>query len=175
MPEAGLTGTFLELPHGMPYPQSHEAVVETFAVEQAEAFKGCEHDFHQTVNKGHGRIEKRCCRAIGTPEYTRYVDSGGVGPDLHSLVMIEAQRLQGEQVVSETRYYISSLPEDTRVLLRAATGVWRTVCPGSWTWPSGRTKAVSVPATPPTTCRSCTARRKQAGWNDGYRLKVLSN
>ena len=54
-------------------------------------------------------------------------------------------------------------------------------------------RAVSAPATPPTTCPSCgawpstscaakttakggiAARRKQAGWNDGYLLKVLSN
>ena len=41
-------------------PQQHEAVVETFAVEQAEVFEGCDHDFYQTVNKNHGRIETRC-------------------------------------------------------------------------------------------------------------------
>ena len=42
-------------------PQQHEAVVETFAVEQAEVFEDCDHDFYQTVNKNHGRIETRCC------------------------------------------------------------------------------------------------------------------
>ena len=34
-------------------PQLDEAVVKTFAVEQAEAFEGCDHDFHKTVNKNH--------------------------------------------------------------------------------------------------------------------------
>ena len=43
-----------------------EAVVETFAVEQAE---GCDRDCHQTVNKNHGRIETRRCGVLGTPEY----------------------------------------------------------------------------------------------------------
>ncbi len=38
--------------------------------------------------------------------------------------MIEAQRRQGEQVVSETRYYISSLPADARALLRAVRSHW---------------------------------------------------
>ena len=38
-------------------PQLHEAVVETFAVEQAEDLEGCHHDFHKTVNQNHGRIE----------------------------------------------------------------------------------------------------------------------
>jgi len=36
-------------------PQWHEAVVETFAVEQAEGFEGCDHDGHQTVNQNPGR------------------------------------------------------------------------------------------------------------------------
>jgi len=43
-----------------------EAVVEPFAVEQAE---GCDRDCHQTVNKNHGRIETRRCGVLGTPEY----------------------------------------------------------------------------------------------------------
>jgi predicted transposase YbfD/YdcC len=105
-------------------PQLHEAVVETFAVEQAEGFEGCDHDFHQTVNKNHGRIETRRCWVIGTPEYTRYADPDGIWSDLHSLVMIEAQRRQGDQVTSETRYYISRLPADARGLLQAVRSHW---------------------------------------------------
>ncbi len=73
-------------------PQLHEAVVETFTVEQAEGFEGCDHDCHQTVNKNHGRIETRRCWVLGTPEYSRYVDPDGAWSDLHSLIMIEAQR-----------------------------------------------------------------------------------
>ncbi len=68
--------------------------------------EGCDHDFHKTVNKNHGRIETRRCRVIGTPEYIRYVDPDGLWPDLRSLVLIEAQRRQGDRVTSETRYYI---------------------------------------------------------------------
>ena len=62
-------------------PQLHEAVVETFAVEQAEVFEGCDHDFHQTVRKNHGRIETRRCWVLGTPEYVRYVDPDGAWPE----------------------------------------------------------------------------------------------
>ncbi len=61
-------------------PQLHASVVETFAVERAEGFDGCNHNFHKTVNKNHknhGRIEMRRCWVIGTPEYIRYVDSPG--------------------------------------------------------------------------------------------------
>lgn len=48
--------------------QLHEAVAETFAVELAEGFEGCDHDCHKTVNKNHDRIETRRCWAQGTPE-----------------------------------------------------------------------------------------------------------
>ena len=66
-------------------------------------------------------------------------------------------------------------------------------CTGSWTWPSGRTKAASAPAHAAhnmsilrrlalnllrreTTAKGgIAAKRKQAGWNDSYLLKVLSN
>ncbi len=138
-------------------PQWHAAVVETFAPEQAEAFEGCDHDFHKTVNKNHGRIETRRCWVIGTPEYIRYVDPDGLWPDLRSLVLIEAQRRQGDRVTSETRYYIPACRRRRSSCCRAcaATGASRMPCTGFWTWPSGRTKAASVPATPPTTCRSC--------------------
>ena len=61
-------------------PPLHEAVVETFAVEQVEGFEGCDHDFHKTANNNHGRIETRRCWVIGTPEYIRYVAPDGPGP-----------------------------------------------------------------------------------------------
>ncbi len=105
-------------------PQWHEAVVETFAVEQAEAFEGCDHDVHKTVNKNHGRIETHRCWALGTPEYRRYMDPGEIWPDLHSLVMIEAQRQQGDQDTAATCYYISSLPPDACILHGAVCSHW---------------------------------------------------
>ena len=43
--------------------QLHEAVAETFAVEQAEGFEGCDYDCHKTVNKNYTRR----CWALGTP------------------------------------------------------------------------------------------------------------
>ena len=176
-------------------PQLHEAVVETFAVEQAEGFEGCDHDFHQTVNKNHGRIETRRCWVLGTPEYTRYVDPGGVWPDLHSLIMIESQRRQGDQVTSETRYYISSLPADAGALLQAVRSHWGIENALHWVLDMAfredesrirtghaahnlsilRRMALNLLRRETTAKGGIAARRKQAGWNDGYLLKVLSN
>ncbi len=176
-------------------PQLHEAVVETFAVEQAEGFEGCDHDFHQTVNKNHGRIETRRCWVLGTPEYSRYVDPDGVWPDLQSLIMIEAQRRQGDQVTAETRYYISSLPADARVLLQAVRSHWGIENSLHWVLDMAfredasrvrtghaahnlsllRRMALNLLRRETTAKGGIAARRKQAGWNDGYLLKVLSN
>lgn len=89
-----------------------------------EGFEGCDHDCHKTVNKNHGRIEARRCLALGTPEYTWYAAPNKTWPDLHNLVMIEAQRRQGKQVVSETCCYISGLPADARALLQAVRSHW---------------------------------------------------
>ncbi len=176
-------------------PQLHEAVVETCAVEQAEGFEGCDHDFHQTVNKNHGRIETRRCWALGTSEYIRYVDPDGTWPDLCSLVMIEAQRRQGDQVTAETRYYISSLPADARALLQAVRSHWGIENSLHWVLDMAfredesrirtghaahnmsilRRLALNLLRRETTAKGGIAARRKQAGWNDAYLLKVLSN
>ena len=70
------------------------------------------------------RIETRRGWVIGTPAYSRYVDPDGAWPDLHSQVMLEAQRRQGDQVTAETRYYISRWPADARILLRTVHSHW---------------------------------------------------
>ena len=176
-------------------PQLHEAVVETFAGEQAEGFGGCDHDFHKTVNKNHGRIETRRCRALGTPEDTRDADPDGTWPDRHSLVMIEAQRRQGEQVVSETRCYIPSRPADARALRQAVRSPWGIENSLHWVLDTAfredesrirtghaahnmsirRRLALNLLRRETSAKGGIAARRKQAGWNDGYLLKVLSN
>ncbi len=176
-------------------PQLHEAVVETFAVEQAEAFEGCDHDVHQTVNKNHGRIETRRCWVIGTPEYIRYVAPDEAWPDLQSLVMIEAQRRQGDRVTAETRYYISSLPADARVLLQVVRSHWGIENSLHWVLDMAfredesrirtghaahnlsilRRMALNLLRRETTAKGGIAAKRKQAGWNDGYLLKVLAH
>ena len=45
-----------------------EDVQQIFEQAQAQDFPGIEHDFHQTIDRGHGRIEKRRCWALGQVE-----------------------------------------------------------------------------------------------------------
>ena len=75
----------------------------TGTVEPAEAFEGCDHDLHPTVNRNHGRSETRRGQVLGRPAYIRSVDPDGTRRDRHCRVLIEAQRRQGELGTSATR------------------------------------------------------------------------
>jgi predicted transposase YbfD/YdcC len=69
---------------------------------------------HTTVEKDHGRIERRRCWAIGDPAYLAYVDPDRAWPNLRSVVCIESTRRIGDHASTELRYYLSSLPPDAR-------------------------------------------------------------
>ena len=109
--------------------------------------------------------------------------------------MIEAQRRQGNQVTAETRYYISSVPADARVLLQAVRSHWGIENSLHWVLDMAfredesrvrtghaahnlsllRRMALNLLRRETTAKGGIAARRKQAGWNDGYILKVLSH
>jgi predicted transposase YbfD/YdcC len=79
---------------------------------------------HTTVEKGHGRIERRRCRAIGDPEYLAFIDPDGAWPHLQSVVCIESTRRIGDAVSTEARHYLSSLPADAHRLQRVVRSHW---------------------------------------------------
>ena len=77
------------------------------------------HDFCQTLDKRHGRIETRRCWTIDDPEQLSYVETGKYWPGLRSIGMVTAERRQRDRVSVESRYYISSLESDAKRLLQA--------------------------------------------------------
>ena len=81
----------------------HEGVRDVFGLARKSGFDGLGHDYHETVNAGHGRVETRRCWAVSDLDSVRYVDEGGQWPELTTLVMVEGRRVDG------SRYYISSL------------------------------------------------------------------
>lgn len=85
----------------------HE-VKETFVLVQAEQFAHVQHQFHQTVNKGHGRLEIRRSWTISDAEYLAYVDPKQRWKGLRSMGMVQAERHLGETITQETRYYLLS-------------------------------------------------------------------
>jgi predicted transposase YbfD/YdcC len=79
---------------------------------------------HATVEKNHGRIERRRCRAIGDPAYLAFIDPDRAWPDLRSVVCIESTRRIGDAVSTEARHYLSSLPADAKALSAAIRSHW---------------------------------------------------
>jgi predicted transposase YbfD/YdcC len=79
---------------------------------------------HTTLEKNHGRIERRRCRAIGDPAYLAFIDPDHSWPHLKSVVCIESTRRIGDAVSTEARHYLSSLPADAALLQRVIRSHW---------------------------------------------------
>jgi predicted transposase YbfD/YdcC len=79
---------------------------------------------HTTVEKDHGRIERRRCRAIGDPDYLAFIDPEHAWPNLRSVVCIESTRRIGDLTSTEARHYLSSLPADAAHLQQAIRSHW---------------------------------------------------
>ena len=91
-------------------PRLHYGVKDIFELARMSGLEEVEHDYCETIHKGHGRIETRRCWAVSDPELLSYVDHADEWKGLDSIVMIESERLVGDSRSSETRFYISRLP-----------------------------------------------------------------
>ncbi len=73
-------------------------VQEWFAYADQVAVQGMAHNYHEIVNKAHGRLERRRCWAVADPvafEYIRHYDGGA---DLQTMVRIERERRLADHV-----------------------------------------------------------------------------
>ena len=102
----------------------YEEVQDSFRLGHGEGFQGTAHDRYESVNGGHGRIERRRYWTIWDPEHIAYLDPGGEWAGLRSIGMVEAERRVGEKVTVERRYYLSSLCGQAREFAEAARGHW---------------------------------------------------
>jgi predicted transposase YbfD/YdcC len=68
---------------------------------------------HRTTEKGHGRLERREYYVCRLPEPLRRKHRW---PGLRTIGMVYRERTQGDQVQTETSYFISSLPAKVRQL-----------------------------------------------------------
>ena len=171
-----------------------EDVQDLFSCGQRTAFEAMEHDFHQTLDKGHGRIESRRCWTIDDPEQLSYVETAQNWPGLRSIGMVTAERRQGNRVSVESRYYISSLASDAQRLLRATRSHWGIENRVHWVLDLSfredesrvrvgnaaenlsvvRHLALNLLRQDRTVKGSIKGKRKRAGWDNDYLLAVLS-
>ncbi len=172
-----------------------EDVEDLFSCGQRTGFEDMKHDFCQTLDKSHGRIETRRCWTIDDPEQLSYVETGKYWPGLRSIGMVTAERRQRDRVSVESRYYISSLESDAKRLLQATRSHWGIENRVHWVLDLSfredesrvrtgnasenlaiiRHMALNLLRKDWTSKTSIKARRKLAGWDNDYLLSILSN
>ena len=95
-----------------------------FAYGDKQAFKGMQMDFHQTTHKTNGRIEIRRCWVVTDPLAFEYIRHYQGWADLNSIIRIQRERREGEQISHETAYYISSLSANAALIVEATQHHW---------------------------------------------------
>jgi len=172
-------------------PRLLEAIRGLYDDDDEMRWVDCEH--HKTVDKGHGRTEIRQCWTTSDSDYLKYITSLAEWPGLQSIAVIEAERRTSEGTTVQRRYLISSLESDAKRLLHAARTYWGIENKLHWVLDLAfreddsrlrkgdgpqnmavlRHIALNLLRLEDTAGISVRAKRKKAGWDNNYLLKVL--
>jgi predicted transposase YbfD/YdcC len=169
----------------------HADVAEFFEDARARGFVGVAHQYTETLDKDHGRLEKRRYWLVEEVEWlvARHDWAG-----LSSISMIERIRQVGDAVTSEVSYTINSLTGSVVKLARAARGHWgienqvHHVLDVTFDEDDCRIRKENAPQNlatvrhlalnllrqEPTHRRGIKGRIRRAGWDDDYLLRVLA-
>jgi len=101
----------------------YQDVITTFSEGMDTHFKGMRYQTHETVEKGHGRIETRRYFLVEDPLYIKYLDQQEKWPGLCRVGMVEAQREIEGVISKDRRYYLCSV-SSVQEFAQAARGHW---------------------------------------------------
>ena len=104
--------------------QLHEDLRDLFGGAEEFGFAGVPHDYATTLNKGHGRIERRECWVIADPASLEYLRAGQEWPKLRSVVKVAGRRETDQGTEVQPRYYISSVEASAERLLDVVRSHW---------------------------------------------------
>ena len=173
----------------------HENIKDVFACAEREGFFGVAHSCHEQVGKGHGRLEVREWWVITDPEELSYVDPWGQWANLRSVDKVSYQREADSGRPEDTRYYICSYPAEASPPLKAVRAHWgienslhwvldMAFDEGrSWVRPGHADHNLAVARhlvldllRQETSAKvGIKAKRKKAGWDYDYLLKIISH
>ncbi len=154
-------------------------------------FPEIKYDYSETLEKGHGRIEERRCWVT---EEIGWLEGKEKWKNLKSIVMVEAIRevIGGKKTV-ERRYFISSLEANAELALKCVRGHWAIENNLHWCLDIGfredanqvreaksaenlatlRHLGINLLKQEKSCKRGIEGKRKKAGWDENYLLKVL--
>lgn len=171
------------------HPKLYADVQDFFDYADEESWE-LEHSTTKTVERAHGRDETRECWVLEAPEWLHEKEAWR---DLRSIVRLHSQRTLAGHTGEQTRYFLTSLPIDAERALRAARYHWGIENGLHWvldvafdedrsrarlenaqaTWVALRHLAVNLLKRDKTLRVSVEAKRKRAGWDRSYLLKLL--
>ena len=97
---------------------------DLFGEAEATGFEGVPYDYDTTLNKNHGRRERRECWTISNPECLDYLSTGQEWPGLRSVVKVLGRRETERGTTVQPRYFISSLDSSAKELLATVRAHW---------------------------------------------------
>lgn len=170
----------------------HQDVITMVQEGLATRFKEIRHQAEQTVEKGHGRIERRRYWLVDDEQYLDYLNHKGRWANLRSIGVVQAEREIDGVTSSETRYYLCSV-ESVAELREAARGHWSIENSLHWVLDMAfredlnRTRtdhsahnfailrhiALNLLKDEKTAKVGIKVKRLKCGWNEDYLLKVL--
>ncbi len=169
-------------------------VQRTFRLARQKRWKGVTYDWYETKEKGHGRVETRKYWTLeSTPDKWGWIWRRTPWQNAHTIGMVESERTVDGKKTQETRYYISSLPNNAESLARAVRGHWGVENNLHWVLDVVfkedesrirlghaqenlavvRRIALNLLKQEKTKKGSLKGRRKCAGWDNDYLLTVL--
>ena len=171
----------------------HDDVRDLFEGAEEFDFEGVPHDYATTLNKGHGRVERRKCWVISDPLSLEYLSTGQSWPNLRSVVKVTGRRDTDKGSTEQPRYYISSLDGSAERLLETVRRHWGIENGLHWTLDvtfgedQCRIRKDHAPQNMATLRQvshnllkrettlkvGIQGKRLQAGWREDYLLKVL--
>jgi predicted transposase YbfD/YdcC len=175
--------------------QLFEDVKDLFAGCQEEKFVHVPHDYTKTVEKGHGRIEIRECWTLAEPEFLAYLRHRDAWPKLRAVAMVRAERRIGMKRSRETRYYITSVENNAKLVLESVRAHWGIENGLHWVLDIGfredesrvrkdhapenmailRHMALNLLKQEQTVKIGIKGKRLKAAWDQDYLLRVLSS
>ncbi len=96
-------------------------VQQIFAEAQEKQWQGIQHSFHQTLEKDHGRIEKRRYWTFASEELKQNTEQWS---GLQTIGVVESVRQSGKETTTSVRYYLNSFASDAVQLAQAVRGHW---------------------------------------------------